>query len=225
VKIRTRYLPSTYLQFKRARGHSLTHSHTHTTLLHTHTHTHTTHSHTHHTHSHTHSLTLTHTVSRRHCLKLLWVGTKCEDDIVTRLRVNGLEFESRQGQEILSFSQTSRPAVGGTKSFTQWVPFFPRNHAAGPDADHSASSSAELKNKWGYNSSPPICLHDVDRDNFTFIFTFTFTLPAEKAAYKVGMTTLLADQNGNDYEWNCGSELRCNALKKSWKSPLQLLAG
>jgi hypothetical protein len=39
------------------------------------------------------------------------------------------------------------------------------------------------------------------------------------------MTTLVAGQNGNDYKRNCGSELRCIALKKSWKSPLQLLAG
>jgi hypothetical protein len=105
--------------------------------------------------------------------------------------------------------------VGGPKPFIQWVPFFSRNQAAGHEDEHSSSSIAEFKKKWGYNSSPPIRLHDVDRDNFTFIFTFTFTLLAEKSACKVGMTTLLADQNGNDYEWNCGSELRCNALKKS----------
>jgi hypothetical protein len=146
---------------------------------------------------------------------LLSVGTEYEVDIANRLRVNGLEFESRQGQEILSFSQTSRPAVGGTEPFIQWVPFFPRIQEAGPEAEHSSSSSAEFKNKWSYNSSPPLCLHDVDRDNFTFIFTFTFTLPAEKSAYKVVMTTLVAGQNGNDYKRNCGSELRCIALKKS----------
>jgi hypothetical protein len=69
VKIRTRYLPSTCLQLKRAPAH--THIHIHT---------------------------LTHTLPRIHCLKLLWVGTECKADIATRLQVNGLEFESRQGQ-------------------------------------------------------------------------------------------------------------------------------
>jgi hypothetical protein len=26
----------------------------------------------------------------------------------------------------------------------------------------------EVKNEWRYTSTPPICLHGVDRDNFTF---------------------------------------------------------
>jgi hypothetical protein len=29
------------------------------------------------------------------------------------------------------------------------------------------SISGEIKNKWSYNPAPPICLHGVDRDNFT----------------------------------------------------------
>ena len=151
-----------------------------------------------HTLTHTYTQTHTHTLPGIHCLKLLWGGNEWEVDIATRLQVNGLEFESWQGQEILSFAQTHRPAVGGTEPFIQWAPFFPRNQAAGPEAEHSSLSSAEFKSKWSYNSSPPICLHDVDRDNFTFIFTFTFTLPAEKSAYKVVTTTLVAGQNGND---------------------------
>ena len=35
-------------------------------------------------------------------------------------------------------------------------------------ADHSAPSSAKIKNEWGYSSTPPICLQDAHWDNFTF---------------------------------------------------------
>ena len=33
----------------------------------------------------------------------------------------------------------------------------------------SLPSSAEVKNEWSSNSTPPICLHGVDRDKFTFV--------------------------------------------------------
>jgi len=33
----------------------------------------------------------------------------------------------------------------------------------------SPLSSAEVKNERNYNSTPPICLHGVDRDKFTFV--------------------------------------------------------
>jgi hypothetical protein len=31
------------------------------------------------------------------------------------------------------------------------------------------SSRVEVKNKWSYASSSPVCLHDVDRENLTFL--------------------------------------------------------
>jgi len=37
----------------------------------------------------------------------------------------------------------------------------------GCEDDHSTQSGADIKNEWSYNSTPPICLHGVDRDNFT----------------------------------------------------------
>jgi hypothetical protein len=36
------------------------------------------------------------------------------------------------------------------------------------DVDHSLSSGAEVNNEWSYISASPVCLHDVDTDNFTF---------------------------------------------------------
>jgi hypothetical protein len=46
---------------------------------------------------------------------------------------------------------------------------FPGVKHLGHEFDHSASSSADFKNKWGYTSIPVLCLHGVGRKNFTFI--------------------------------------------------------
>jgi hypothetical protein len=40
------------------------------------------------------------------------------------------------------------------------------------EVDHSPPSSAEVKNEWSCISTPFICLHGMDRDNFTSFFTF-----------------------------------------------------
>ena len=40
----------------------------------------------------------------------------------TRLRIVGLEFESRRSQEILLFPKMSRPDLGATQLTSQWVP-------------------------------------------------------------------------------------------------------
>ena len=45
--------------------------------------------------------------------------------------------------------------------------FFPRVNQPRREIDHSCSSSAEITNKWKYTSTPPTCLHDVDRDKAT----------------------------------------------------------
>ena len=38
------------------------------------------------------------------------------------------------------------------------------------ELDHSPPSSAEVKNKWSYNSYLPTCLHGMDSDSFNFNF-------------------------------------------------------
>jgi hypothetical protein len=35
------------------------------------------------------------------------------------------------------------------------------------EVDHSPPSSDEVKSEWSYTSTLPICLHVMDRDNFT----------------------------------------------------------
>ena len=44
---------------------------------------------------------------------------------------------------------------------------FPEAKRLGLEADHLPPSTAEFKNEWSYTSSPPVCLHRVDRDIFT----------------------------------------------------------
>lgn len=39
---------------------------------------------------------------------------------------------------------------------------------SGPELDHAAPSSVEVKNELSYNSTPPIFLHGVHGDKFTF---------------------------------------------------------
>ena len=37
------------------------------------------------------------------------------------------------------------------------------------EVQHPSASHAQVKSEWSYTPSSPICLHVVDRDNFTFI--------------------------------------------------------
>jgi len=39
------------------------------------------------------------------------------------------------------------------------------------EVNHSCPCSAKTKNVWSHTSTPPTCLHGVDRENITFTFT------------------------------------------------------
>jgi hypothetical protein len=41
----------------------------------------------------------------------------------------------------------------------------------GHEANHSPPSCAEIKNEWRYISAYAVCLHGMDKENFTFAFT------------------------------------------------------
>jgi hypothetical protein len=58
-----------------------------------------------------------------------------------------LGFDSRRGLGILLFATASRPALGPTQPHIQWVPgaLSLGVKQQGCEADHSASSSAEIK--------------------------------------------------------------------------------
>jgi hypothetical protein len=45
---------------------------------------------------------------------------------------------------------------------------YPPVEQTGCEADHSPASDIKVKKQWSYNSTCPICLLDMGRDNFTF---------------------------------------------------------
>jgi hypothetical protein len=72
-----------------------------------------------------------------------------------------LRFDFRPGLGIFLFTTVSRPALGPIRPPIQWVPRAPSLGVKRPgrEADHSPTSSAEVKNSWSYTSTPPIHLH------------------------------------------------------------------
>ena len=68
--------------------------------------------------------------------------------------VEGLRFESLQGQHIFS----------------------PLQNIQTHSLQLSASSSGEVKNEWSYPSTPPTCLHGVDRSFYYIILVIDTSL-------------------------------------------------
>jgi len=48
----------------------------------------------------------------------------------------------------------------------------PTSRQPGREVDQSPPASDVVKNEWRSTSTPPICLHDVNKDNFTCLTTF-----------------------------------------------------
>jgi hypothetical protein len=91
--------------------------------------------------------------------------------IATKPRAGRTRFESRQG--------AARPPLGPTQPPIQWVPgaLFTGVKRPVREADYSPPSSAEVKNAWHCNSTPPYvfmlwCLVK-HRANLHLPFTFT----------------------------------------------------
>lgn len=78
---------------------------------------------------------------------------------------------SNPGRGKTLLSTKLRPSLGPTDPPYPCVPaFFPHGTAAGLGryVDHSPPSRFDVKNEWSDTSTPPTCLHSVDRENFTF---------------------------------------------------------
>ena len=81
--------------------------------------------------------------------------------------MEGARLESQQGQE--HFSSPTRPdRLWGSPSllFSGYMGSFAGIEQLGCDADNSPPPRVEVKNEWGYTSTPPIRLDGVDSDNF-----------------------------------------------------------
>jgi hypothetical protein len=88
----------------------------------------------------------------------MWIWTT-----VNPSNLFSLSFVSRQGLGFFLFTIESRTVLGPTQPPIQWAPgaLSLGVKLPGREADHSPSSSAEVKNAWSYTSTPPMRLHGV----------------------------------------------------------------
>jgi hypothetical protein len=89
------------------------------------------------------------------------------------------------------FSEASRLALGPTMSLIQWVlRFIPGGTVARLWSQPLTPSSTMVKNESRYTSIAPVCLHSMDRENFTF-FTMPLILKLEEWVIKNNVTACL----------------------------------
>jgi hypothetical protein len=76
---------------------------------------------------------------------------------MTRLRAGRSGFDPRQRQGFSLLATASSPALGPTQPPIQWVSaaLFLGVKRLGHEADRSPPCSTEVKNAWGYTSTPP----------------------------------------------------------------------
>ena len=91
--------------------------------------------------------------------------------IVTWIRAGRSGFPFWQVQEIYLYSEKSRQALGSTQPPVQWVPGVFSTGVKRPISAVKCSSPsiAKVKNEWCCTTSPPVCLHGVDRNNCSFL--------------------------------------------------------
>jgi len=69
--------------------------------------------------------------------------------------------------KLFLYPKATWPVLGPTQLSVAWVSrVLPAGSSSQLEADHWSPSSAEVKSKWCYTSTPPICLRDMYRDNY-----------------------------------------------------------
>jgi hypothetical protein len=74
-------------------------------------------------------------------------------------------FDSQQGQAFI-YSRTAWPVLRANSAFRSMVVDGSYRGLKQPGRSWPLSPSAEVKSKWCYTSTPPICLRGVYRDNY-----------------------------------------------------------
>ena len=94
---------------------------------------------------------------------------RCTTRTVGGGRVGEGEKKNRRARNFFLL-QNFRTPLASTQSLTSWVMgFFPPGvKRPGYDADRSSQSEVKVWNWWSCTSTPPICLHGLDSDNFHF---------------------------------------------------------
>jgi hypothetical protein len=79
--------------------------------------------------------------------------------------MTGVEFPAGAVMGSFLFAIASMSALGSTQPIVQWVlgegGLTPLVKWPGCEDGHFPPSSAEVKNMWGYVSTPPVCLNGV----------------------------------------------------------------
>ena len=74
-----------------------------------------------------------------------------------------------------SFHQNIQINFGPTQPPLQAVlGFSPIKKRPDIKAEHSSLFSTKVKNTWNYTSTIPICLHDLDRNDYIYIFIYVY---------------------------------------------------
>lgn len=104
--------------------------------------------------------------------------------MITRYEVMCPGFESRLREINDSLLQIVQTASGAHPTFyLMGTGFFLGLKRPGCDVDHSSLPSAEVKDKWSYTSASHVCLHGVERDDFTIFCSLEYTQLAEFQIY------------------------------------------
>jgi hypothetical protein len=133
---------------------------------------------------------------------------------MTRLHGGRPGFDSGQGQEYF-FATASRPVQRPTQSPVQWVhkATSPAVKWPGCEADHSPSSSAEVKNEWRYTSTPPYVFMAWCLSTGTASALY-FTLQ-DSASYPVGSGGCFPGSNAT-LAWSYHSPSSTADVKTAW---------
>jgi hypothetical protein len=81
------------------------------------------------------------------------------------------------GAENISVLQNIQTGSGPTGPPVQWIPGFFSGGQVAAYWCWPFTYSADVKNMWSYTSFLPICVHGMDRNNFTFIVSTSLNRP------------------------------------------------
>jgi hypothetical protein len=99
-------------------------------------------------------------------------------DVVIRLRAGRTGFDSRRGLQIFLLATASIPALAPTQPPVQWVSGVLSKEVKQPgrEADHSPTSSAEVKNAWSCTSTSQYVFMSwcLVKHRDSFIFTLLY---------------------------------------------------
>jgi hypothetical protein len=111
--------------------------------------------------------------------------------VATRLHVERSEVSVQAGEKFFSSPKWLHRLWGPPRLlFTGYQGSFLEVKLLGRNVDHTPPTTAEVKNEWCFTFILPICLHSVNRGNFTS-FAFYKTLEGDSQDWKIILWTFM----------------------------------